>query len=78
VRSSKGELEEERQLLLEEAETPISLSMRPGSSLVVNSGQTSFVESTTFPPKLNNLEKHCLFYQCVISLELFLTWRMHG
>ena len=57
VRSSKGELEEERQLLLEEAETPISLSMRPGSSLVVNSGQTSFCRINYISSQVEQLGK---------------------
>ena len=42
VRSAEGKVVDERQLLLEEAESHTSLATRPGQSLVVNAGQTSF------------------------------------
>ena len=57
VRSSKGEVREERQLLLEEAETRLSLQMRPGSCLVVNAGQTSFCRVTYTSSQAEELGK---------------------
>ena len=57
VRSSKGEVEQERQLLLEETETHISLGMRPGSCLVVNAGQTSFCRVTYTSSQAEELGK---------------------
>ena len=57
LRSAKGEVEQERQLLLEETETHISLGMRPGSCLVVNAGQTSFCRVTYTSSQAEELGK---------------------
>ena len=57
VRSLEGEVMEERQLLVEEAETHISLQMRSGSCLVLNAGQTSFCRVTYTSSQAEELGK---------------------